>query len=192
MMSYCRLIPLTLCTALLLLSAADVRAQDADFGGFIPTPASDGDFLDIPEDDQIFEKTPEEIEEELRKEAFEASVEGILPLRPGEIRELLRRYEDVQKAVEQPIKKQPEPKVLVETVSIDPGTKPTVVKVSHGYVTTINFIDQTGAPWPIEDMTWAGNFEVIDSTQSEASHFVRIAPQDGFAYGNISIHMLSL
>lgn len=168
-----------------------VYAQDEDFGDFVPNPL-DVEMLDDSSQQGSFEKTPEEIEEELRQEAFDASIESILPLRPGEIRELLRRFDETQTAVQQPIKKPPKPEVVVETVSIDPGSKPTVVKVSEGYVTTINFVDQTGAPWPIEDMTWAGDFEVIDSTQGEASHFVRVAPETGFAYGNISIHMLAL
>jgi intracellular multiplication protein IcmK len=190
-MNFRRFIYSIFCAAYLLFGHIyAAQAQDEGFGDFIPAPMDEG-LLDTDEE-QVFEKTPEEIEEELRKEAFDASVEGILPLRPGEIRELLRRFDETQKAVEKPVNTPPEPKVVVETVSIDPGTQPTVVKVSHGYVTTINFVDQTGAPWPIEDMTWAGDFEVIDNNQNEASHFVRIAPQSTFAYGNISIHMLSL
>ncbi|MCB1533004.1 MAG: type IV secretion protein DotH [Alphaproteobacteria bacterium] len=142
-------------------------------------------------DDFDFEKSPEELQEELRGDAYDAALQGLLPLRPGEIRELLEQFDRTQESVELPVYPAPKPQIAVETLSLDPGTKPTTIKVAHGYVTTLNILDSTGAPWPIEDITWAGNFEVVESG-NDSSHFVRISPQSEFAYGNMSIHLSAL
>lgn len=136
------------------------------------------------------QKTREEIEQELREDAFNASLTGLLPLEPPEIRRVLERYDRTQKAVETPIYEYPEPQVVVKTISLDPGVKPVEVKVATGHVTTINFVDVSGAPWPIQDVSWAGNFEII---QPEAGgNVLRITPMSEFAYGNISIRMVEL
>lgn len=198
--------------SLLALVPAGAYAQDfvlPDFGddsgeaseSRSSTPSSSDGFDFVPSDDISattaeefdFEKSSEQVEEEIRGEAFDAALQGLLPLRPNEIRKLLERYDRTQESVEVPVYPAPKPEVAVETLSIDPGTKPTAIKVAHGYVTTLNIVDSTGAPWPIEDITWAGNFEVINSNSGDGGgHFIRISPQSDFAYGNMSIHLLSL
>lgn len=137
-------------------------------------------------------KTAEQMEEQKREEAFKAALQGLLPLRPEEIRELLEHFDRTQESVELPVYPSPKPEIAVETVSLDPGVKPVTVKVAYGNVTTLNFLDISGSPWPIEDISWAGNFEVIDSSSQNGAHTLRITPQSEFATGNMSIRMLGL
>ncbi len=139
-----------------------------------------------------FEKSPDELEEEFRKEAFDAALQGLLPLRPEEIRTLLERYDRTQESVNLPVYPNPKPEFTVQNISLDPGTKPVSVKVSHGHVTTINFLDSTGSPWPIEDITWAGDFQIIESSPGENANILRVTPQSQFAFGNMSIKMIGL
>lgn len=153
------------------------------------------------------EKSSDEIAEEARREAFDAALQGLLPLRPGEIRELLEHFDRTQESVEIPVHPYPKPEVSVETVSLEPGAQPAKVNVAYGHVTTITFLDSTGQPWPIENVTWAGNFQVIDSNASTSStanpetadgessgnkgtHIIRISPESEFAYGNISVNLI--
>lgn len=139
-----------------------------------------------------FESSAQTLEEEIREEAFDAALEGLLPLRPEEIRRLLERFDTTQEAVETPIYEPPEPEFAVETIPLDPGSRPISVKVAYGHVTTINLVDISGAPWPIEDITWAGNFEVIDTTSNPVSNIIRISPQSEFAAGNMSLKLINL
>lgn len=136
------------------------------------------------------EKSPEEIASEIREDAFNAALTGILPLEPNEIRKVLKRYDQTQEASERPIYEYPEPQVVVKNVSLDPGVSPVEIKVATGHVTTLNVVDISGAPWPIQDVTWAGNFEIVQP--ESGGHVVRITPMSEFAYGNISIRMLEL
>ncbi len=134
------------------------------------------------------------VKTEIREAAFQAALQSLLPLTPEEIRELLEHFDRTQESVELPVYPMPKPEMVVQNISLDPGTKPAVVRVAHGHVTTLNVLDSTGAPWPIEDITWAGNFDIVQSSSSNSGpvHFVRITPQSEFAYGNMSIKLLTL
>jgi intracellular multiplication protein IcmK len=147
------------------------------------------------DDSFTFEKTPEELEEEAREEAFDAALQGLLPLRPEEIRTLLERFDRTQESVSIPIYPDPKPEVTVQHIPLDPGVAPVTVKTSYGHVTTINILDSTGGQWPIEDITWAGDFEVIETQLSipdTLPNILRITPQSEYATGNMSIKLLDL
>lgn len=138
------------------------------------------------------EKTEDELQAEAREEAFDAALQGLLPLKPDEIRRLLEHFDRTQEAVELPVYPSPRPEVAVETISLDPGQKPSMIKTAYGHVTTLSILDMSGKPWPIQDISWAGNFEVIEGSTEEGSHIVRISPQSEFARGNISMRLLKL
>lgn len=204
--------------AVLCLSVSGVHAQTPDRGtADKPSPSlpaknsvsprspgmslSGGDSVPenpFAEPDPADEKSPEQIESEIRERAFNASITGLLPLQPMEIRKLLERYDRTQQAVEIPVYPYPEPEVVVETVSLDPGATPPVVKLGVGHVTSLTILDVTGAPWPIMDITWAGNFEVAQPSSGNAEHpattghMIRITPMSEFAYGNISVRLIEL
>lgn len=139
-----------------------------------------------------FEKSEEQLQEETRQQAFDAALQGLMPLRPDEIRALLERFDRTQESVELPVYPAPRPEVAVETIPLDPGAKPAVIKLAYGHVTTVNVLDVSGSPWPIQDISWAGNFEVIEAASEEGSHILRITPQSEFATGNMSIRLLTL
>lgn len=135
-------------------------------------------------------KTPQQMEAEIRDEAFGAAVSGLLPLRMKEIRQLLEYYDQTQEAVETPVYPYPKPEVGVINLSLDPGVAPPEIKLATGHVSTLTMLDVTGAPWPIQDISWAGNFEVVKS--EEGGHLVRITPMSEFAYGNLSMRLITL
>lgn len=135
-------------------------------------------------------KTPEELEAEIRQDAFHAALSGLLPLRPSEIRQLLEYYDQTREAVEVPVYPYPKPEVNVLSLSLDPGVTPPVIKVATGHVTTLSLLDVTGAPWPIQDVSWAGNFEIVEP--EEGGHVIRITPMSDFTYGNISLRLITL
>lgn len=135
-------------------------------------------------------KSPQERQAEIRRDAFEAALQGVLPMEPEEIRQLLEYYDHTRESVEVPVHPYPKPEVSVINLSLDPGVAPPFIKVATGHVTTLTMLDVTGAPWPIQDVSWAGNFEIVEP--EEGGHVIRITPMSDFAYGNISIRLLTL
>jgi len=125
----------------------------------------------------------------IEKEDFNAALKAILPLKPAQIRDLLENFKENRKAAETPIVF-PRPKIQVETVSLDPSRNPPVVKTSPGYVTTVMFLDKTGAPWAIQDIGWAGKFQITGS--ENGGNIIRIVPQTAHGAGNISVRLVDL
>lgn len=165
----------------------DVRnvRLDVENMDYVSEGAVDLELRDIP--DAV---TNEEYQQSIRNDAFDAASTGLFPLRPDEIQEILRRYDETKKAVEAPHYDLPTPEVSVHTVSLDPGVTPPIIKTATGHVTTLTVLDITGAPWPIQDVSWAGDFEVIEP--EEGGHIIRITPLGQFAYGNVSMRLLTL
>ena len=130
------------------------------------------------------------LQEEIRTEAFDAAITGMFPLSPDQIQTLLKKYDSTQKVVTSPPYDAPKPEISVQNISLDPGVVPPTIKTAVGNVTTINMLDATGAPWPVQDVTWAGDFEIVEP--EEGGHIVRITPMGQFARGNIVIRMLTL
>lgn len=135
-------------------------------------------------------KPDEKLQEEIRTEAFDAAITGMFPLSPDQIETLLKKYDTTQKVVNKPPYEDPKPEISVQNISLDPGVAPPTIKTAVGNVTTINMLDATGAPWPVQDVTWAGDFEIVEP--EEGGHIVRITPMAQFARGNIVIRLLTL
>jgi intracellular multiplication protein IcmK len=128
--------------------------------------------------------------ESIRSEAFDAALTGLFPLKPEEIEGLLQRYDQTERAAQTPPYAQPKPQINVQTISLDPGVMPPSIRTAAGNVTTVNILDMTGAPWPVQDITWAGDFEIIQP--EEGGHIIRITPSSKFAVGNMVVRLLTL
>lgn len=129
-------------------------------------------------------------DEGFRQKAYDRAIDGMMPLKPSEIRRMLESYDETTQAVETPIYPTPEPESSFVQASLDPGQKPVVVKTAAGLVTTLSIVDVTGQPWPIQDLTWAGDFQV--EQPEGGSHIVRISPNSHFAHGNVSMRLIGL
>lgn len=135
-------------------------------------------------------KTSEELKQEIRTEAYDAALTGMFPLTPEQIEMLMRRHDETAVAAKKLPYTPPRPEISVINVSLDPGVMPPALKTAVGNVTTINILDATGAPWPVQDVTWAGDYEVVEP--EEGGHIIRITPMSDFARGNIVIRLLTL
>jgi intracellular multiplication protein IcmK len=136
------------------------------------------------------EMSDEELEQQLRKEAFKVATDSIMPLKPKEIRRMLELYDETKQAADTPVYPTPEPRSSFQTISLQPGTKPLVIKTAVGNVTTLSIVDITGQPWPIQDLSWAGEFEILQP--ESGGNMLRITPLAEFSAGNISMRLVGL
>ena len=139
------------------------------------------------------EKAKEEEAEyqiKVREALIDASLNAILPLKPEEIRKTLEAFKTSREAVEEPITIAT-PEMHIETISLDPAVTPPVIKLAAGYVTTISILDMTGAAWPIQDIAFAGPFQV--EPPEEGENIFRIIPSEAtHGVGNVSIRLVDL
>lgn len=175
---------------------AEQRRQQAEAGSDNPL----GPAAQLPVGPAATMQSPEELQaqleaetaiqqERLKKQIFDASVESLLPLTPEQTRQLLDSFRVSREAAETPIAV-PTARTTVENVSLDPSTPPLIIQTSPGYVTTLTILDMTGAPWAIQDISWAGKFEI--TTPEEGGHVIRITPMSAHGVGNISIRLVDL
>lgn len=128
--------------------------------------------------------------EETRNRSFDEALSNVTPLRPEEIKSFLHYYDDTRSVAEGALDGGPRPEVKVHTVSLDPGVAPPVIMTASGHVSSLTILDATGQPWPIQDVSWAGDFDVI--TPESGGHVVRITPLKNYGVGNLSIRLVKL
>ena len=155
-------------------------------------PSSSEDVFDFDDEGIDFEKSAGELEDSFRNEAFDQALDTLLPLRPNEIRTLLEHFDRTVESSHLPVHPYPRPELTVQNISLDPGVVPLVVKLAYGYVTTLSLLDSSGQPWPIEDISWVGEFKIQESTVHKQTHILRISPASKFAHGNISMRLVGL
>lgn len=156
-----------------------------------PEAAQGGDEFAF--DDSVdYEKSSEDVAAGFRKQAFENALNQTLPLKPEEIRTVLEHYDRTIQSTEVPVHPYPRPELAVQNVALDPGSLPLVIKLAFGYVTTMSILDASGKPWPIEDMSWVGDFEIHEDSANNTTHMLRISPSSNFAHGNISMRLVGL
>ncbi|MBI1301396.1 MAG: type IV secretion protein DotH [Alphaproteobacteria bacterium] len=200
-----KLFLLTAGTSLIFGFSTNLMAQDLPLDEPLPTETEEA--LPLPTDTNAepeaevfnfddsgieFEQSAEDLEESFRAEAFDQALKKLLPLRPEEIRTLLEHYDRTIESTQLPVHPYPRPESAVQNISLDPGSKPLVVKMAKGYVTTLSILDASGQPWPIADMSWVGDFAIQQSTVDNQTHMLRISSDSEFAHGNISMRLLGL
>ncbi len=84
----------------------------------------------------------------------------------------------------------PTPQNVIKTISVDPSVKSEVVHLAVGNVTALNIVDMTGAPWPIVDVAFGGQFDV--KPPDPGGSILRITPMRDFARGNMVIRLLQM
>lgn len=158
--------------------------NDAAMGGFgVGTPQT-------PEELQaLMEKEQEDMKRKFEEQTFQQALKQLLPLSPDQIRKTLETFRISREAAETPIT-EPEPRQEVLTASLDPADAPLMIKTSPGIVTAVTMLDATGAPWPIQDITWAGPFAVL--APENGGHVVRITPRSAHGTGNVSLRLIDM
>ena len=130
-----------------------------------------------------------EQDRQFREKAFKEALKNLLPLSKDEIRQTLGAFVDNRQAAETPIYV-PTPETRIQTVSLDPTAEPLTIHVAPGYVTTVSILDASGAPWPVQDMSYAGKFTI--TPPESGGNVIRIIPMSAHGQGNLSVRFVDL
>ena len=118
---------------------------------------------------------------------FYEALDNIFPMSPAMVDKFLQTYLVNETA----ILNRPEPAPLIDfqMVSLDPGSKPPLVRVAPGIASAIGFFDATGAPWPIHQFVVGdgANFEIIQL--GENSNSLTISPLARVGQTNLVISL---
>lgn len=81
--------------------------------------------------------------------AFNSLVQQNLPMSPEQVVKLRQLIDQSQRAAAIPATVPPKPVSSTLMVNLAPGATPPAIRLAQGYVTSLVFVDSTGAPWPI-------------------------------------------
>jgi len=111
--------------------------------GVPPTPT----FGPLPAPPQ---QAPTQSKPSISHEAFTQVRRNALPLTPDQIRNLHQTFNRVQRAAAEHPGVPPRPTSTSKIVDLSPGATPPIIRLSAGFVSSLVFLDTTGAPWPIK------------------------------------------
>jgi intracellular multiplication protein IcmK len=86
----------------------------------------------------------------LSDEAFADTVRNMMPLSPEQIKTLRELFDQSQRAAATAPGVPPKPTSTSIIVNLSPGATPPIIRLSAGFITSLVFVDSTGAPWPIK------------------------------------------
>jgi intracellular multiplication protein IcmK len=121
---------------------------------------------------------------------FQALLKQQFPMSPEQIkvfRDTLNIYEQALQAQS----RNPTPSMSTRSVDLDPGSAPPPVRISTGYVSTLIFLDETGAPWPIKAYD-IGNASAFNVYWDKESNFMMLQGLVPYANTNIVVLLHNL
>jgi intracellular multiplication protein IcmK len=81
--------------------------------------------------------------------AFNLLMQQNMPLSPQQVIKLRQLIDASQRAASTPPTVPPKPVSTTLMMNLAPGSTPPAIRLAQGYVTSLVFVDSTGAPWPI-------------------------------------------
>jgi intracellular multiplication protein IcmK len=130
-------------------------------------------------------------QEDLNTTAFNSMVQNALPMSPEQIQKLRSLYMASQFAAASSPNTPPRPTATSTFVDLSPGATPPVIRLSQGFITSLVFVDSTGAAWPIESYD-IGNPSAFNIQWDKTSNALMIQSTVLYTYGNLAVKLRGL
>ncbi|MFT4058650.1 MAG: DotH/IcmK family type IV secretion protein [Legionella sp.] len=140
-----------------------------------------------PNDQVVSEGDTELIE----NKAFKDMTRTLYPLTPEQIVQLKQMQHTVEYAKSSTPGVPPKPTATSQFVNLSPGSTPPVIRLAQGFVSSLVFLDSTGAPWPISayDLGDPGSFNI---QWDKTSNTIMIQALKLYNYGNLAVRLKGL
>nr|WP_058492350.1 DotH/IcmK family type IV secretion protein [Legionella worsleiensis] len=123
--------------------------------------------------------------------AFKDMTRNLYPLNPEQIVRLKQMYQTNEYAQASTPGTPPKPTATSQFVNLSPGSTPPVIRLSQGFVSSLVFLDSTGAPWPISayDLGDPASFNI---QWDKTSNTLMIQALKLYNYGNLAVRLRGL
>lgn len=135
--------------------------------------------------------TAEEEAESVDELAFRGVESQIFALNPDRIQALKKKYDEAEFAKAASPTTPPKPTATSKFVNLSPGSTPPVIRLAQGFVSSLVFLDSTGAPWPISafDLGDPASFNI---QWDKTSNTLMIQAVKMYNYGNLAVRLTGL
>ncbi len=123
--------------------------------------------------------------------AFSQLLQKTMPMTPDQIHEFKKAVDTTQRAVATPANALPKPMSSTLLVSLAPGEQPPAIKMSQGFISSLVFVDASGAAWPI-DAYDLGNSQAFNVQWDRTTNVMMIQPLQAYTYANLAVRLKGL
>lgn len=123
--------------------------------------------------------------------AFNAMLQQNMPLSPKQVVKLRQQIDTSQRAAVITPTIPPKPVSTTLMINQAPGTTPPAVRLAQGYVSSLVFVDSTGAPWPIAAFD-IGNPKTVNLQWDGKSNIILIQAVSPYSSGNMVVRLVGL
>lgn len=124
-------------------------------------------------------------------EAFANTVRNMMPLSPQQIKTLRKLFDQSQRAAATDPGVPPKPTSTSVLVNLSPGATPPIIRLSAGFVTSLVFLDSTGAPWPIQAYD-LGNPQGFNIEWNKKGNTLLVQSLSHYKSGNLAVILKGL
>lgn len=123
--------------------------------------------------------------------AFETVMQQLFPLSVEQTRRLHEKYQNSEFGMQTPVGTPPKPTATSQFVNLSTGSTPPVIRLAQGFVSSLVFLDSTGAPWPIAayDLGDPGSFNI---NWDKSGNTLMIQSSKLYTYGNLAVRLKGL
>lgn len=129
--------------------------------------------------------------DQMSEDAFNGVTRATLPMTPDQIKRLKQMFGESQQAAATTPGTPPRPTANSVIVSLAPGALPPVIRLAQGFVSSLVFLDQTGAPWPI-DAYDIGNPSAFNIQWNKSDSTLLVQANSMYTYGNLAVKLKGL
>lgn len=130
----------------------------------------------------------EKLEDAVAENNFQSLLKQMMPLSPSQIRRLRKKQDEIDLASKGPVGMPPKPVAISHFVSLAPGDKLPIIRMQQGFVSSLVFVDSTGAPWPIE-MYSLGDPALFNVSWDKKGNILLVQANEKFDYGNLAVKL---
>lgn len=123
--------------------------------------------------------------------AFDSVTSRLFPLTPDQIVQLRALYNKNELAQITTPDTPPRPTATSQFVNLAPGSTPPVIRLAQGFVSSLVFLDSTGAPWPIVAYD-LGDPKAFNIQWDKSGNTLMIQASQLYTYGNLAIRLQGL
>ena len=122
----------------------------------------------------------------IRDQAFSETANNLLPLTADQIRVLHGIFSNTQRAVGEVTGIPPKPTSTSKIVNLSPGATPPIIRLAAGFVSSLVFLDATGAAWPIESYD-LGDPKSYNIQWDKKSNMLLVQAISEYKSGNLAV-----
>jgi intracellular multiplication protein IcmK len=124
------------------------------------------------------------------QEAFKQMSQQAMPMTSAQIRQFRQMVDQTKRASAYSL---PPPKPISSTlvVNLAPGSTPPAIRLYQGFISSLVFVDSSGATWPIESYD-LGNNKAFNIQWDQKSNLLMVQPQAAYDYANLAVKLKGL